>query len=721
MSAPLIVRLPVMVMLPVKSVLPNTDRGLAEALLLRSPNLSRLVSRFQNWFNAEGEISDHASDELRSARKIYSSNKRKIKKSLESFVQKYSQSLSGQYFTDYEGRQVLPMRADTQQRISGQIVGSSNSGGTLYVEPAEVGELSSELKRAEAAIHREEVRLLAEFAKVMRDNYIDYAATTDHLIEADHLSSVQAFASEYHATLIEPNSEEREIFLDECRHPLLLLQGAVIPNRFQMTRGSALVISGPNAGGKTVGLTAIALCVIMAQCSLPLPVASGSTLPIFEDVWTEIGDQQSLSMSLSTFSAHILHLASMLELSNEHSLILIDEIAGGTDPDEAQVLAQAILESYLDRGATVIATTHYERLKRLALDQAERFSNCAVGFDFDRLRPTFRLHAGIAGASSALHVASRFGIHSSLIERSKELLPAQLVRQQELLEQLEAQREAIERERQTLKETLRKQQSRLREIETEKNRARDEERKRLEKQTQEVTQEVSAARFELRRLRKEHQNNPDLLKQAERTVNTLASTVSIGGKLRTLSAQDTAALAKVKTPEFQESELKVGLNLYVLSLGSMAILDSLPNKGKVTVRFGAMRMQVSTSDLRRSAASASSAAKETSRSTLRNPKKSKYAASPQSENEPGEQDRRTTDNSLDLRGERVEDAIDKVERFIDELNLNNESHGFILHGHGTGALKQALRRHLQLSTRIARFEAADSENGGDAWTVIIPR
>jgi DNA mismatch repair protein MutS2 len=449
----------------------------------------------------------------------------------------------------------------------------------------------------------------------------------------------------------------------------------------------------------------------MARCGIPLCVAAGSRIGFFSRVYTEIGDSQSIVASLSSFSAHVLVLASILEQVGGESLVLLDEVAGGTDPEQGAALATAYLEALLERGATLAATTHYEPLKRLA-DTDTRFQNAAVGFDVKTMAPTFRVLGGVVGPSTALAVAARFGIPDAVIARANCILPKSTHDREQLLEELSSERNAAEHARREA-ELEATEQRRIRlELEQERASVREVFQRQLEREYGELLAKLRLARTELEATRERLRQLPvekAELSQLERQVDRAAHSVALGSEVVTSINQSSAARRSEQPVDV--NSLIVGQRVNVASLGATATVIGLLRDGMVRVRSGSLSLRVAASDLSTSSSKPRQSAKRDPRPKTparENLEQPRVRATPV----------RTQNNTLDLRGERVDAALDLLERFVDQLLRHGEPAGYVLHGHGTGALKQAVRDHARSLRHVAESGPADRVDGGDAFTLL---
>jgi DNA mismatch repair protein MutS2 len=471
-------------------------------------------------------------------------------------------------------------------------------------------------------------------------------------------------------------ADEAEIDLKAARHPLLLLDGVdVVPNDLPIAAGRALVLSGPNAGGKTVALKTLGLAALMMRAGLPVPAADGSRCGFFSHVASDVGDDQNLHKNLSTFSAHVTRLVRMLDECQPGALLLMDELAGGTDPEEGSALACALVDTLCRRGGAVAVTTHYEALKAMAM-RDERLMSAAVGFNVAEMLPTFEVTLGMPGASSALDVARRFGVPEVVIERARAVLPEQTRDFDQLVRSIETLRQQTQRslenaaERERAAEALQqKAQAKLDALAVADQRSVERATTKLFDDLRDLRQGIKEARKALREARDE-QSLQALLKKTDdamRATNTLVAETRVG---RDDTRSDTRA-----TPTQTEAEIAIGATVHVAHLGRSAVIVEGPLKGKVRVAAGALKLWVDVSEL-------SGAAKE------RAPERAVVLEALPLSRVPSLP---TADNTLDVRGMRVDDALALLEAFLDRLFGAGEAIAYVLHGVGSGALRDAVR------------------------------
>ncbi len=682
-------------------------------------------------FDPDGTLVDHASDALGPLRKALAGLKASLVKRMDQLLtdERFAPYLQDNFYTQREDRYVLPVRTDGKGFVRGIVHGSSQTAATLFIEPEEIVELNNRMKLAEAEVRDEERRILAQFSGWVAE---EADAFTHSLDAAETLDVIAAAAIMAEDTVsAEPILEETpRIGLLHARHPLMLLADRrCVANDITVAAGQTLLISGPNAGGKTVALKTVGLAALMARAGLHLTAESGSTIGWFTQIVTDIGDAQNLEKDLSTFSGHMVNLRELITHAAPGMLVLIDEIAVGTDPDQGAALAQAVLETLADKGVTCLVTTHYERLKALAApevatngetvapapDPNARFANASVGFDLERLEPTFKLHLGSPGSSGALAVATRMGIAAPVVERARVLLGAAGARVEELLASVADQRRRIEVERAALLAELEAAESdrAAMRIQREKTAA------RYEKQTRAAHTEahaaLRAARREIDEIRKELRAKaalatPDDLRELTRKLVAPAAAVAQHEPRRNLPP-GTPATVETLIP---------GAPVIVPKLGRCEVV-SPPVDGKVEVRLGLMRAIVPISDVLMDSHRAARSAKR------ERDKEADADAKPEGPSvvlvdgvpAGGRATARTIDSTIDVRGQRVDEAVAIVDRFLDESLMGSRDTAFIVHGHGTGALRTAIRTHLATHKAIDKFRPGEPSEGGDGVTVAF--
>lgn len=697
------------------------DRHPALALALSSPaELDRLLGALDHALEPDGALSDRASHDLAVARRRTHEARQRIASRLDELIARYAEVLQDRYFTVRDGRYVLPVRSDAHLKVVGIVHGSSSSGATLFIEPRSVVQLGNQLKVAQADVDREEARVLAELSSRCRDDLGGVESAHGACVEGDFLRAVVSLATDLSAECIEPEAEA-VLSLRQARHPLLALgSAAVVANDLAVSAGRVLVVSGPNAGGKTVALKCLGLIALMVRAGLPVPVLAGSRVGWFDPVFCDVGDDQSLARSLSTFSAHVSHLAEVLGDVRRGALVLLDELAGGTDPEEGAALAAAVLEALISRGAAVAVTTHYELLKTLAVRDT-RFENASVGFDLATMSPTFTVTMGVPGASSALAVARRFGVSDGVITRARELLPEHAGSREDVLRRLEDEERALRIARTAAEEEARAVTALKAELVAEREAQRVRERAKVSTEGAEVLLALRRARETLREAERSVQKKKvteETLREAERAVNSVARELAFDGTLgRNLASAKTTPARRPPG----ENELKPGMRVYVPRLASAAeVLEVVP-RGQLRIAAGALKLFVNRDEVELETMSNAGEAPETvsSSETRRSAHRSRQPVTNTEMNTVTTATPvRTASNTVDVRGLRADDAVSMVDAFLDRVASDGEDIGYVLHGHGTGALKAVVREQLGRSPFVKWSRPAEPEDGGDAFTVF---
>ena len=635
--------------------------------------------------------------------------------------------LQDHFYTQREERYVIPVRADARTRVRGIVHGTSGSGQTVFVEPDEVVDLNNRLKLAELEVADEERRILgglsqhvAASTRAIRIN-LDVIAALDLVDAAAHLA-IDLKGREPEVS--EAGASEASIDLRNARHPLMVLAGVpCVTNDFLLGRGHTLIISGPNAGGKTVGLKTVGLLALMARAGLPIPAQEGSSLPLFEVVLTDVGDDQSIERNLSTFSAHVLHLERFLRGAGPGMLLLLDELAVGTDPDQGAALAEAVLEELAARQATVVVTTHYDRLKALGA-RDPRFANASVGFDLTTLEPTYRLHLGLPGASGAITVARRLGLPTPVCDRATVLLGDHGRVLEELLAQIAAAQRTLDARVQAASdEHARAQAERLRAEELTRQAG-----ERLKQARRGVHDEAVAA---LRHARHELDAARATLRQARKAASDAGPTKGDGDHLAECAAIEQAGRAVSRAaqdlgahappPEWgpvraaQPGEVVAGVEVIVPGLGGRGVVTELLAPGKAAVQLGALKTIVGLDDLLIPLGRAVNRAEA---------RPAHFGHAREDLMRVAEANRpapiaRHSSLSIDLRGERVDAALALAEKAIDDALKSGRDAVYLIHGRGTGALRSALREHLTTFPRVASLRPAAPEEGGDGVTIVL--
>jgi DNA mismatch repair protein MutS2 len=685
------------------------------AIAEQIPDLRRMLASIRGKILPTGEIDDSASPALRRIRREINDRRARIYRSLESLMrERVPSAIQEDIVTIRNGRFVIPVRTDARVQVPGVMHGLSSSGQTTYVEPLTTIDQNNELVRLREEEEIEIARILLEITEAFRANRAGILTIANALAELDFTQAKARLSAEFNC--VRPAMiEDGGLYLENVRHPLLehslkKAGGKAVPISLAMDEAhQTVVISGPNAGGKTVVVKTIGLIALMAQSGLHVP-ATRAALPVFAQVLADIGDQQSIAANLSTFTAHMRNIAEMAERVSPPVLILIDEVGTGTDPDEGAALGVAIVDFFRRKGATTIATTHYNPLKTWA-SQTEGVLNASVEFDEATLRPTYRLIVGVAGSSAGLEIARRMNLPDEIIAEAQVWLdPAHieasdyLRRLKKLVDEQESLRAALEDERQATAdkyagldlEFARREADRQRTFESELARVIHDFNTESERLLGTVKDRVAAARL-----------------KKETEVRSAELRRSAGVRLRKQVASAPAPAASVAlTAEVQpttgiEFELDVAEiherdRVKIKTLNQEGTVESL-NGDEFTVLVGSLRFRAKRDELQLVKAVAAPASTHGASLT-----RGAAAATEVDQNFTPE---------IKVIGATVDEATDRVDKFLDEAYMAGAETVRIVHGHGTGALRRAIAELLTGHTHIERFHSAPANQGGAGATI----
>jgi DNA mismatch repair protein MutS2 len=679
-------------------------------------------------------IADAASEELAKARAAIKKCSSALKTVADRLVKsrELEKVLQDRYFTERDGRVVLPVRRDGLSKLRGEAIvhGSSGSGQTVFVEPAALVKANNELQEAHMRVAAEERRVRADLSRRIGEHASHLIGLSRAVVHLDHVAArlqLSRALSGRTPKLVASSAEEGTdgLVLPDASHPLMVLDKVeVIANDFRLPCGHALILSGPNAGGKTVALKTVGLCVLLARAGIRLPTSAPGQVPLFSRLYTDVGDEQSISANLSTFTAHMSHVHAALhhlEAGGPAPLVLLDEVAVGTDPEQGAALAESILRELVALGATVIVTTHYDRLKLLPVashvPDRDRFHNAAVGFDLDHLRPTFRLSVGVPGSSSAIAVARRLGLSETVLGRAEELLGEEGVRVDTLLREIASERAALAAAREQADAAREALATREREVARREKRALEKVASRKQKALDAAAAELHALEDELRAQRKalrRRGEDPDKLPTRGELTQAPAA------RLERLRAEGGSRAGAKRHPGKKASrELSVGDRVRLRSLDATGKITAMSGE-RVTVQLANMRTTVDRDDVATDGSDPEPAPVRSSGSRHGSKPRAPGPSSTASRHfgpDPTPVDL-GVDNELDLRGTRVEDAWSQVEVFLDHAIARDREIVAIIHGHGSGALRQAVREHLDRLSHVRSYRGGLLPEGGEGVTIV---
>jgi DNA mismatch repair protein MutS2 len=683
-----------------------------------------IVDAITRAISERGEILDSASVALSNIRRDLRIAHDRLMTKLQKMVSDPHTSpyLQEALITQRDGRYVLPLRAEFKGRIKAVVHDQSASGATLFVEPLNVVEHNNAFRELQLAERDEERRILAELSDQIGNQAINILGTVDRIADLDLCFAKAKYSDSLAA--IEPTLQVigkssghhpgTVIRLYQARHPLLDPL-TVVPIDVELDNQTfAMVVTGPNTGGKTVTLKTIGLLALMAQTGLHIPAHSGSEISIFHNIYADIGDEQSIEQSLSTFSGHITNIIRILDHADRRSLVILDELGAGTDPQEGAALARALLIHLLERSITTLVTTHHPELKAFA-HATPGVVNASVEFDLETLRPTFHLTIGLPGRSNALAIAQRLGMPDPIIAAARSELSPTDLKADDLLDEIHRQRDLSRKARASAENARHEAESLRAELSKRLEKIEDERMQVLDQARKEAAEELDTIQDELR----------DIRRQLARTRQPLEVIEEVEEKVEEL--QDTL----VPPVERRNSEAAISPVQRAIRLGDKVRLHSLNTQGVVTslgedeaeVSVGVLRIRTRLAELQLVGQEASSSLSPSSLPTARD---LIAASQTHSSKEVNETDDRTTKSrlytespgiELDLRGQRTDEALDSLERYLDSAYLAGLPWVRIIHGKGTGKLRLAVREALSHNSHVKSYESGGDKEGGEGVTV----
>ena len=659
-----------------------------------------LEERIEAAIISEEEISDNASPELRNIRRQISVVNQRIREHLQRIISSQSTAklLQDPIITQRSGRFVVPVKSELRNELPGIVHDTSGSGATVFIEPAAVVEGNNQLRILDAAERQEIERILAELSALCADEHEAIRLDFNLLVELDVHFAKAGFSGRYRCAPPILNREGR-IRLRAARHPLLDRDKAVPIDIALGTDYDALVITGPNTGGKTVALKTLGLLALMVRCGLHIPCGFESEMAVFPEIYADIGDEQSIEQSLSTFSSHMVNIVGILGKAAPGSLILLDELGAGTDPAEGAALAVSIIESILKLGAKTAATTHYAELKAFALN-TDRVENATCEFDVETMRPTYRLITGIPGRSNAFAICRRLGLSEDILEHADGLMRSENKRFEEVIATLERARQSMEKDRAEAERQLFEARQSAKDakeasgrLETEREKLREEARMKARAIVAEARASVNNVYAELELIKAE-KTSYDNLGEARAVLN------------RTLNRASDSLVATEREAAKEEGApvgfVKRGDIVELADMGVRAAVLTLPDRdGALTVQAGILKVSTNISNLR--------VARELTK------KKKGGAPAGSTATEPV---LREVVTELDLRGMASDEALLELERFLDSAVMLKLPSVRVIHGKGTGVLRAAVTKRLRSMRDIKSFRLGTFGEGEDGVTVV---
>lgn len=650
--------------------------------------LQPLERQIHECIEPSGAVRDSASETLAQIRHDQRRLQKRLTEQLQQMLHTWRDWLQEPTYTLRSGRYCLPVRVEHKGKVPGIVHDTSMSGATLFVEPLELVELGNRLRELQSAEQEAIEAILYALSRTVESYGPQLQETLESISELDAILAAGRLSLDWRGTHPEVNTDGYWK-LRKARHPMIP-QESVVPIDFEIGREwLCVLITGPNTGGKTVTLKTLGLLTLMILLGLHPPADEGTQIAIPYGVFADIGDEQSLQQSLSTFSGHIRHIVRFLNEAGLHSLVLLDEIGAGTDPTEGSALARAILTSLVERRARVVATTHYGDLKALAYEHPQ-FQNAAMEFDAETLQPTYRLRMGIPGASHAIEIAERLGLPSPVIQRALDALGVQAVDLMRMLQQLEAQRQRAEsaeaewRQRNSMLAQLQKElEAERHALEEERRNARLRAQQELAQTIYHLKQEANAIFQQLRQAGRESKQTTQLREQL----------------VQAFQQAEQAILPPTPPPTPQNSappQWSIGMPVRVRSLNQRGTLADLPKEGKVQVYLGKVRSEFPLSDIEPLPSQPSPPLRHGRRPRPPEP----------------------IPQVLRIREMRVDDAKPLLEKYLDDAILAGYDTVRILHGRGAGILRRMVHEYLSQHPQVRSFQLADPAEGGEGVTIV---
>ena len=660
-------------------------------------SLDDLKKKLSMTIVSRDEVADSASSTLRSIRRSKKLKNQAIEDKLNSYItsDKTKKYLQDAIVTMREGRYVIPVKNEYRSSVEGMIHDISQKGSTVFIEPMAVVKLNNELRELENEEKKEIERILYELSSEVSE-YKAYLETNEEALKSISFIFARArLAREMRAT--EPILNDKGyVNLKNARHPLIS-KDKVVPTTLELgDEYTSLIITGPNTGGKTVSLKTVGLITLMAKSGLNIPCDNNSSVAVFDRVFADIGDEQSIEQSLSTFSSHMKNIVHIVENAEYNDLVLFDELGAGTDPTEGAALAISILKLFRERRIRTMATTHYSQIKFYALT-SEGVKNASMEFNVDTLSPTYRLIIGIPGKSNAFEISRRLGLDQSIIDSAKELLNENDTRFEDVLKAIEEDRTEIENKRIKINEEN-EEIERLREKLENKN-------KKLEEKQEAI---INKAKEEAREIVKKAKNESAFIIDELKDISSLSKKEDrrrlqeAKDYLRDLEDENRLKIKdnKKRTKEIPK-DIKLGESVRIISIDKFGEVETLPDeKGDLNIQVGIMSVRSNIKDIERSESKEEAKVEKKTRSI--NKAKSKNISS-----------------EINLIGRTVDEAIILLDKYLDDAYLARLKEVRIIHGKGTGTLRDAIRKYLQNSKHVIEYREADYTEGGSGATVAV--
>ena len=633
------------------------------------------------------DLYDNASYELQGIRSKISSTTQRIRQNLDRIVksQANQKKLSDAIITVRNDRNVIPVKAEYRQDFKGIVHDQSASGQTLYIEPSSIVEMNNQISRLRNDETVERERILTELTGFVAADDDNCLVAESVMGQIDFLTAKARYARSIKGT--KPTFyKERTVYLPNAYHPLLN-KDTVVANTIEFIDDiETVIITGPNTGGKTVTLKTLGLIIVMAQSGLLIPTLDGSQLSVFENVYCDIGDEQSIEQSLSTFSSHMKNIVEILKETDKNSLVLFDELGAGTDPSEGAALAMSILDHVREIGSLVMATTHYPELKAYSYNR-EGVMNASVEFDVNTLSPTYKLLMGVPGRSNAFDISKKLGLGLNIINKAKTMIGTDEQEINSMIESLEKNSKRVDEQRIELEKLLREARTTHDDLERQYQQYKNYEQKLMDEAKDKANQRIKSATKEA----------DDILKDLREMRDKKGADVKeheLIDKKKHLEDQYEAKSLKQNVKKQKWDDIHAGDEVKVLSYGQKGEVLELSGENEAVVQMGIIKMKLPIEDLEKTKKKKEKPTKMVTR-----------------------QNRQTIKTELDLRGYRYEEAVGALDQYIDQAVLSNYEQVYIIHGKGTGALQKAVQNHLKKHKSVQSFRGGLPSEGGFGVTV----
>lgn len=671
--------------------------GIQNALSARfgilSPN-KYLEEKIFTCILSEEEMADTASPALATIRRKIRNASERARDHLDKLIhsQSHQKHLQESIVTQRGGRYVVPVKAEFRSEIPGLVHDTSGSGATVFIEPMSVVEANNEIRVLKSDEQEEIHRILLELSGEAGEFADSIIESYEYAVQLNVIFAKAQVAYRMKAVVPEIDEHGRTV-LKRARHPLIPKE-QVVPTDISLGESfDALVITGPNTGGKTVALKTVGLLTLMAMCGLMIPAEEGSRIAVYRHILADIGDEQSIEQSLSTFSAHMTNIIGILKVCGEDSLVLLDELGAGTDPVEGAALATAIIEELRFRGARLVCTTHYAELKAYAL-QTAGVENACCEFDVATLRPTYRLLIGVPGKSNAFAISRRLGMEERLVDRAGELVSQESTAFEQVVDRLEESRRKLEDEVEASRLSAAQAKRDAEEAESARNQAEALAKKELDKARQEAALIVQKTRQQADQLL----NELDELRRKKNKALSAEEKARLRSGMKTLEALSDPVHRRSNDDYVLPRPLQVGDNVLIFDIDKNATVLEEPKDGQVLVQAGIVKTRVAVKNLR--LMGEKQGKKKPERTVTRSVSASE------------------TGSSLDLRGMNVEEGLMEVDSFLDRVSRMNLAQATIIHGKGTGVLRTAVQQHLRKCPQVKSFRLGTYGEGESGVTIV---